>query len=931
MVGNKLCIIFRKILIDMNKYQLHFALKIILIIVFLSLIVNLNIQVIPASGKDLPDNYHFAILWKSGPVNGTIEVKYGSFNKLIITNSKSKVEANRFSCKSKDYIRLKVSLTDIRTNPGSGSTLVSVNTVYNPFSFFLRDVNSEFPIYIPEYQVIVTRADDLRDYNTIEQTILNSSLKTRLETIENEAEESFISAASVTRDQSCPTWLGISRDVRTFQIDYARKNDAREFDIITPRLVSEPVKLQELNNQEANYSFVTGRGQGPVLDVERQLEDGFLPILHTTLADDDISYKSICFVSLESSPLNAEYIKGTNFLVADNYGYGNMFTEEQMKLLEQEQEKMPFRDEETVLYFQVKAENNSQVSRYAWFKTIRPGRGWWSGYKWSFDGKTGFSMYDNDKVFCISKLNGNPLPDEEIAILLKPGEKAIFEFFLPHSPVSAERAERIYNQSFDEKYSECRNYWQDKIKNAADIHLPEKRIEEMMKAGLLHLDMVTYGNEPGGTLAPTIGVYSPIGTESSPMIQYYNSMGWDNIAKRSLMYFLDKQHEDGMIQNFGGYMVETGAALWSMGEYFRYTQDTLWITEIKHKLLKSCEFLIKWREENKAPELKGKGYGMISGKVADPEDAYHQFMLNAYSYLGLKRVAEMLSEIDPANSLKLKNEAESWKQDIRNSLFTAMACSPVVPVGDGSWCPTVPPWPEANGPLSLYVDQGNCFSHGTFTVRDVLLGPLYLIFCEVLNPWESTSTMMLKYHTELFYQHNAAFSQPYYSRHAWLQLKRDLVKPFLKTYYTTFSALADRETYSFWEHIYQLSPHKTHEEGWFLMQTRWMLFLESDDTLKLLSGIPRNWLNDGEKIELKNACSYFGPFDLTVKSNLENGFIEADLKFDPERSPGIVTIRLPHPHGLKPIKVTGGTYLDKKESVMIKPFTGSGTIRLIYD
>ena len=43
------------------------------------------------------------------------------------------------------------------------------------------------------------------------------------------------------------------------------------------------------------------------------------------------------------------------------------------------------------------------------------------------------------------------------------------------------------------------------------------------------------------------------------------------------MYFLDKQHEDGMIQNFGGYMVETGAALWSMGEYFSYTRDTTWV------------------------------------------------------------------------------------------------------------------------------------------------------------------------------------------------------------------------------------------------------------------------------------------------------------------------------------------------------------------
>jgi hypothetical protein len=914
----------------MNKYQPYFLLKVTLVFILLSLIVNFNKSISGISGKDFSNRYQIAILWKSGPVRGTINVKYGAIQTLAIDKNKGKVEGTRFNCRSKENIRLMLSFTDINVNPGSGSTLVSVNTIDNPFSFFLRDVNSDLPIYIPEYKVIVTVDDDLRDYNTIEKSILDKNFKTKLEIINDEQETSFASAAAVTRDQTCPTWLGISRDVRTFQIDYARKDDAKEFDIITPRLVSEPVKLPELNYQNANYCFVTGRGQGPVLNVKRNLEDGFLPILNTTLVDEDISYKSTCFVSYENSPLKAEYIKGTNFLLADSYGYGNMFTDEQMKLVEQEKAKMPFKDEETVLYFQVEAENNSNVPRYAWFKTIRPGIGWWSGYTWSFDGKTGYSSYNDGKVFCVSKLEGNPLPDEEIAILLAPGEKVIFEFFLPHSPVSKERAEKIFNQSFNERHKECREYWLEKLKVAADIDLPEKRIEEMMKAGLLHLDMVTYGNEPGGTLAPTIGVYSPIGTESSPMIQYYNSMGWNNIAKRSLMYFLDKQHDDGMIQNFGGYMIETGAALWSIGEYFRYTKDTIWVKEIKGKLLRSCEFLIDWREQNKNPDLKGKGYGMISGKVADPEDAYHQFMLNAYSYLGLKRVAEILTEIDPENSLRLQNEAESWKQDIRNSLFESMASSPVVPVGDGSWCPTVPPWPEANGPLSLYVNPGNWFSHGTFQVRDVLLGPLYLIFCEVLNPWEITAQMMLRYHTELFYQNNAAFSQPYYSRHAWLQLKTDLVKPFLKTYYTTFSALADRETYSFWEHIYHVSPHKTHEEGWFLMETRWMLYMESDDTLKLLPGIPRNWLNDGEKIELKNLWSYFGPFDLLVNSNVKDGFITADIKYDPKRSPGIICLHLPHPQGLRPVDVIGGTFLDKTESVIFKPNTGSETVRLIY-
>lgn len=408
-------------------------------------------------------------------------------------------------------------------------------------------------------------------------------------------------------------------------------------------------------------------------------------------------------------------------------------------------------------------------------------------------------------------------------------------------------------------------------------------------------------------------------------------MGWQDVAKRSLTYFLDKQHKDGFMQNFGGYMVETGSVLWSLGEYFRYTDDKEWIKQIKPKVLKSCDFLLKWRAENKVDSLRGKGYGMIAGKVADPEDHFHQFMLNGYAYLGLSRVAEMLAEIDPDQSNRIRKEAEAWKNDIRESFFNAMALSPVVPLGDGTWSPTVPPWTEAIGPRALYANKKETFfSHGTFTVPDVLLGPLYLTFCEVLGVNEPASKMMLKYHGELFYQNNVVFSQPYYSRHNWLQARLGMVKPFLKTYYNTFSAQADPETYSFWEHFFYASPHKTHEEAWFLMETRWMLYLEDGSTLRLLNTIPRKWLEDGKIIELNDVRSYFGPLNVKVNSEIKKGYIEATIQCNSDRKPKEVTIRLPHPNGKKAIKVTGGEYDPDTETVTVKSFNGKVYVRLEY-
>jgi len=870
------------------------------------------------------DSQRVLIKWMNEKPQGHIELYNGGLERIAIHQGKGKTSDNQFIFSTSGSNMLDVSLKNAKLNYGSGATVVSVYNGNHSFSFFLRDVTYEYPIYIPEYNVVVSRSDDNRSYQQTEEEIKNRKTLTKLEKIKNQPEESFDSAAIHTRKQICPIWLGISRDIRLFEL-----GTSLEMENIIPRMASSSINLPENKNTGIEYNYMAGRGQGVEKNTVRRLEEGTLPILHSIQTDDDVEYKVTSFVSLESSSLNKNTLVGTNYLVADYYSAGHMFTPEQEKLLKPLLNLDSTKAEETVLYLRAEATNKASVPCYAFFKTIRPG-GWWNKLSYTYDNETGLSSYSPDRVFGISKLNGKPLPNEEVAVLLKPNETAVFEFYMPHNPISKERALRLSSQSFNERLIECRNFWKAKLDDAARIKVPEKRIEEMIQAGLLHLDLITYGNEPRGTLAPCIGVYSPIGTESSPIIQFYCSMGLNDIAKRSLMFFLDKQHEDGMIQNFGGYMVETGAALWSMGEYFRYTHDTAWVKEVRLKLLKSCDFLIQWRERNKKADLLGKGYGMIDGKVADPEDPYHQFMLNAYGYLGLKRVAEMLSFADAANAKRLKLEAEDWKRDIRTSFFNSMATSPVVPLGDGTWCPTVPPWTEARAPRLLYLEPEVFLSHGTFTVPDGLLGPLYLIFCEVLDPSEQASLMMLKYHTEMLYQRNAAFSQPYYSRHNWVQLRQGLVKPFLKTYYNTFSALADRETYTFWEHLHHVSVHKTHEEAWFLMETRWMLYLEEGQTLKLLPGIPRRWLEDGKTIELKNVATYFGPLSLVVKSNINKGFIEATVECNSDRKPEQIILRIPHPSGKKPVNITGGIYDYASESVSIAPFNGKANIRIEY-
>ena len=81
---------------------------------------------------------------------------------------------------------------------------------------------------------------------------------------------------------------------------------------------------------------------------------------------------------------------------------------------------------------------------------------------------------------------------------------------------------------------------------------------------------------------------------------------------------------------------------------------------------------------------------------------------------------------------------------------------------------------------------------------------------------------------------------------------------------------------------------------------------------------------------VNNVVSYYGPLSVHVNSHLMEGYIEATVRCNTDKKPGIVRIRLPHPEGKKPIKVEGGSYNDISETrgmaVKLKDYATYGNI-----
>jgi len=503
---------------------------------------------------------------------------------------------------------------------------------------------------------------------------------------------------------------------------------------------------------------------------------------------------------------------------------------------------------------------------------------------------------------------------------------------IPHSPLPVKQARALMALNIPDHLKGARKFWRKKLDSAGKITVPEHPLNDIIKANLLNLELVTLGREPNAPLAARAGLYPPIGTESSPIIQYWDSAGKSEPAERAIDFFLARQWPDGFIQTYGNYMSETGALLWTMGEHFRYTCNLKWLKRVTPNIVKACEQQLNWRNKNKTGECRKKGYyGMIAGRVADDDCPFHWFFLNAGCYIGLKRSAEMLRHTAPDFARTLAGELETFREDIRAAFFEAAAKAIVVPSGDGSWAPWISPWVEYRGATSLYADGGNAYSHEAFLGNDSLLGPLWLIFQEVVDPGEPVVDLMLKANQYPATTDNAALTQPYYSRHDYVHLRRGQVKAFLKTYYNQLTGLVDRETFTFWEHYCHNSPNKTHEAAWFLMQTRWMLYIEEGDCMNMLSMAPRRWFEHGKEISIENMSCYFGKISLRVSSRLETGHIACEMIFhDPERKPPKLKIRIPHPDGKKAIGSSAGVYDPSSETVIFDPCRESITWKVMF-
>jgi hypothetical protein len=168
-------------------------------------------------------------------------------------------------------------------------------------------------------------------------------------------------------------------------------------------------------------------------------------------------------------------------------------------------------------------------------------------------------------------------------------------------------------------------------------------------------------------------------------------------------------------------------------------------------------------------------------------------------------------------------------------------------------------------------------------------------------------------------------------------LMKDDIPNFLRSFLNHCAVdvnLANKK-YTFNEHTTFADNDKAFENAIFLSNFRNMLVYEEGNVLWLAKAVPRVWLEQGQKISVKNAPSHFGDVAYEIVSDIDNSRITATVEMPSRKPPREVLVRFRHPK-MKPIKgatVNGKAWSDfdpAKEIVRLHDVNGSVKVEAVY-
>jgi hypothetical protein len=538
---------------------------------------------------------------------------------------------------------------------------------------------------------------------------------------------------------------------------------------------------------------------------------------------------------------------------------------------------------------------------------------------------------------------------------LAAGESKTIDLAIPYFALETSqlRALTAPGPSLDSRLALFRTYWKNELNRRAVFNIPEPRIDHSYRTCLANNLMLTDRSPINNFLLihPDATHYEFVWAgDSACILHAYDRLGYHKEAASYLEYFLARQgtrKPEGDVSSAEGFlpgdqpglrwMGENGFILWAMAEHYKLSGDKEWLKRVAPAMIKSADWIIRERSRTKTlvNGEKPRHYGLLpKGRTSDNPEINYLYWTDNYSCGGLRGTADVLGEIGMiAEAKRLAAEADDYRACINDSIERSIVRDvdpPFVPLG-----------PYKNQKPTEAELANNWYS---------LCGPVYMVemgIFDALDPKTSwTNATVEKYvmcsglptlerpgYIDAHYVYNQALSQ----------LLRGETEKFLWTFYSMFAYGQTRGTYSTiegndiftgssgenWDALRQ--PHE-HSNSRVLAMVRIALVLEEQNTLHLMAGTPRGWLEPGKVIEVKNAPTYFG--EISARAESQKGAKEIRYIINPpvrKKATIVLHVRPPSTFGpIKSVLVNGKRASIDGESLNLGPLTGRTEVLCRY-
>ena len=365
-----------------------------------------------------------------------------------------------------------------------------------------------------------------------------------------------------------------------------------------------------------------------------------------------------------------------------------------------------------------------------------------------------------------------------------------------------------------------------------------------------------------------------------------------------------------------------GAIAFALSEHFLLTGDTEWLKAHAPRMKANAEWILRQRRllgRNVPGGDRLWGHGLQPAHVVTPDShcMHMQFYESeAYYWLAVKRMAELLALLDPAEGAQMAAEAEAYRKSLLAAIDRSITLTPVVAVRDGTYRSFIPFSPYVRGFAAGAWGWRRCQGHvgaiywDTVQSADPLISPSGLLAPSdprVQGHLDVLEDRLLLENTKIrerrpafdaekdWFSHASWQYQCGLERHANIHIAADDPPNFLRSMLNQYAVDIMPGDYTFREHTTGGPPDKPYEESCFLERLRMMLVMEDAGRLWLARAVPRAWLEQGKRIAVRNAPTHFGPVDYEIVSDADRGRIAATVSLPARRAPEAILLRLRHP------------------------------------